>query len=87
MFGCAKGRLFTFKCEINHDRKALMITLLFVVSISFLAFILRVFELPYEQNAKIDNLQLRDFGSAIWLSCITMTTVGYGDIYPHTVGG
>lgn len=30
---------------------------------------------------------MTDFGSAIWLTVITITTVGYGDIWPHTVGG
>lgn len=38
-------------------------------------------------NDQIKSVDLKDYGSAIWLIVITSTTVGYGDIYPHTVGG
>jgi len=76
------GRMFTFKCEINHDDKARAIGFLFVFSVGLLSFILRVFELPFEQNAKVHSTDLTDFCSALWLTVITMTTVGYGDIYP-----
>ena len=79
--------MFTFKCEINHDDKARAIGFLFVFSVGLLSFILRVFELPFEQNAKVHSTDLTDFCSALWLTVITMTTVGYGDIYPQTVGG
>jgi len=48
---------------------------------------MRIFEIPYEMNQEINSVDLKDYGSAIWLIIITSTTVGYGDIYPHTVGG
>lgn len=60
---------------------------MFLSSTLILAEILRIFELPWEMNDQIKSVDLKDYGSAIWLIVITSTTVGYGDIYPHTVGG
>ena len=60
---------------------------LFFISILILAEIVRIFEIPYEMNNDVNSVDLKDYGSAIWLIIITSTTVGYGDIYPHTIGG
>ena len=69
-------------------------TLIFVSSIAVftLAFILRIFERPYYVAAYWDGTTVTkdDFSSifnAIWLTVITMTTVGYGDFSAVTVPG
>ena len=84
--GFTSGRMFTMKCELFYN-SVIYINVLFLFSVIILSFILRVFELPYEQNKAKANTDLTDFPSAIWLTVITLTTVGYGDICPQTIGG
>ena len=48
-FGVASDRMFTMKCELYFNSNSFIIVL-FVISVTILAFILRVFELPFEQS-------------------------------------
>ena len=48
-FGIPSDRMFTMKCELYFNSN-LFIAVLFLVSVTILAFILRVFELPFEQS-------------------------------------
>ena len=62
-------------------------TILFtpLVSVFMLAYQLRIFEVPYYQA--VGQLEFNSYFSAWYNIVITMTTVGFGDIYPGTYLG
>lgn len=67
------------------DHPQTLTVMLFSISIIMLAYIVRVFEMPYD--LKTDKTDFLDFGDSIWFTIITITTVGYGDIVCKTMGG
>lgn len=73
--------------EKEPGKTVAFLTSLFVI---FYAYILRIFELPYfRELSKSDDLYraMDDHFTAIYVSIVTMTTVGYGDIAPCTTPG
>lgn len=78
-------------------------SIVFIVTVIALSFIIRIFEQPYYFSAfwtcpSVEQYNLGvlpgpsrnmfvNFEEAIWLTVITMTTVGYGDVYAVTSFG
>ena len=54
-------------------------------SAALLVFVGALAALDAEQNDPVANI--RTFGDALWWACVTITTVGYGDLYPVTFIG
>ena len=74
-FGFKSGRMFTIKCELYY-RQAATIIYLFLVSVSILAFILRIFEIPFDLKHDVNSVSMKDYGTAIWLTVTPAKAAG-----------
>ena len=59
----------------------------FLVFTSIFAYIVRIFELPLLEFIKKDFILVETYFEAFYLTFITITTIGYGDIVPHSYPG
>jgi hypothetical protein len=88
-YGFNANLRFTFKALLLNSPEK-VVSILFILFIALYAYLLRIFELPYFRVLPEDNTLHRamdNYFTAVWVSIITVTTVGYGDIAPCTTPG
>lgn len=87
-YGFSGNVRWTIKCHL-YVNPGKTIFIVFFTSVFILAFLVRLFELPFIQGHAtiLNDTRLYNYFNAIWLVIITVTSVGYGDIFPHTTPG
>lgn len=81
MNGCKANTVFAIKSVVKSKPYTLMFAIFGISAISS-AYALQVFERPLAQPSDFDS-----YWNTLWMIVVTMTTVGYGDIYPKSNGG
>lgn len=74
---------FSFRAKFKESPNSILIAAFFVSSLIW-AYMLRIFERPLSEASGQD---FNPIWTAIWWVFVTMTTVGYGDVYPKSYGG
>jgi hypothetical protein len=84
MFGANPGQILVLKC-IMRDSPFAVVTGLFIGGIAFFGYVVQIAESPIRRLDPI--MDYTSYINACWGTVATMTTVGYGDIYPRTTFG
>ena len=82
-------KIFRYSKAIQRFRDAFLVVkeelILFMIATAFLLYIAAVGIYYFEGAAQPE--QFKSVFHSLWWAVITLTTVGYGDVYPITVGG
>lgn len=74
---------FKIKINFNKSPKYFIFAMIFW-TILYCSTYMSIFERPYRFNDSTLEETVIGFWSSVWLTIITITSVGYGDIYPHS---
>lgn len=86
MYGCKADFSFSLKCMFK-DNPMILIGIFFTISATIFAFQIYLVERrAFRENSKVIGFT-DTFMNSLWLVLMTITTVGYGDYFPHTAIG
>lgn len=81
VYGVQNNITFVVKCIMKETPLKLIMTI-FISGIGIFGYAWRIAESPL---AIVDQtIQMSDFFTCCWVALLTMTTIGYGDLYPRT---
>ena len=84
--GVKNSNTFVYKCMFAIQPELTMgLSFLFFVLLS--GYLVRIFELPLLNKDPYNDSNLDNYFNAFYLSFITISTVGYGDLHPITYPG
>lgn len=83
-YGFQSDLRFSLKCQVVSDPEVTILAFL-VSTVLIFAYLARIFEMPY-YRMKNDPV-MDSYFNAIYMTTITLTTVGYGDLAPCTWPG
>lgn len=79
---CLRSLRIMARLVVKHRRQSLLFSALLLANLFVLLGSIGILEFETAPNSNI-----RSAGDAIWWTIVTMSTVGYGDLYPVTLGG
>ena len=83
MNGSEARSSYAIKC-LMKEQPLLLVSSMMIIGILIGGYCLRILERPLVIQSGMD---FSKYSNAMWCIILTMTTVGYGDYYPVTVGG